>query len=286
MSDKEIDQISGVETTGHEWDGIKELNNPLPRWWLWTFYACIVWAIGYVILYPAWPTVKGVLGYSSRGELAQKMEVAKSQQAVFLDQIAQKDVSEIVADEDLARFARAGGESAFKVNCSQCHGSGAQGAKGFPNLNDDEWIWGGSIDAIYTTISHGVRFQGDEDTRINEMPRFGADEILNAEQIAAVANYVASISGGEADNAVISEGMMVFTENCAACHGEQAEGIADLGAPPLNNGIWLYGDGSVTALIAQISNPGHGVMPGWTAKLGDTTVKQLAVYVHGLGGGE
>ena len=290
MDKKEIDDISGVETTGHEWDGIKELNNPLPRWWLWTFYACIVWAIGYVIAYPAVPMIsgatKGLLGYSSRGEFAEKVAAAKADQAVYLNQLNTMDVADILADDELARFARAGGASAFKVNCSQCHGSGAQGAKGFPNLNDDEWIWGGTIDAIYTTIAHGVRYEPDFDTRFNEMPAFGRDGILNGEEILAVANYVASISGGEADRAIRAEGQALFTENCAACHGESGEGVADLGGPALNNAIWLYGDNSIEALTTQINTPSHGVMPAWNVKLGDTVVKQLAVYVHGLGGGQ
>jgi len=290
MSDKEIDKISGTETTGHEWDGIKELNTPLPRWWLWTFYACIVWAIGYAIAYPAIPLVsgatKGILGYSSRGELAASVEKAKAAQSVFLDEITATDVTDIVADEKLARFARAGGASAYKVYCSQCHGSGAQGAAGYPNLNDDEWIWGGSVEAIYATISHGVRYDADDDTRLNEMPSFGRDELLESEQIVAVANYVASLSGGEAQSSLLSEGHELFTENCAACHGDEGEGLAELGGPALNNAIWLYGDSSVEALVAQINAPKHGVMPAWNAKLGDNVVKQLAVYVHGLGGGQ
>lgn len=290
MSDKEIDEVSGTETTGHEWDGIKELNTPLPRWWLWTFYACIIWAIGYMIAYPAWPLISGatpgLLGYSSRANLAASVADAQADQAVFTDQIAALDVTEIVANEELARFARAGGESAFKVNCSQCHGSGAEGSEGFPNLNDDEWIWGGTVDAIYLTIMHGVRHEPDFDTRFNDMPAYGQDELLSREEIDAVANYVVSISGGEADAAMLEEGSVIFADNCAACHGEQGEGIDELGGPDINNAIWLYGDGSLEAITAQLNQPQQGVMPAWNIKLGESTVKQLAVYVHSLGGGE
>jgi cytochrome c oxidase cbb3-type subunit 3 len=290
MSDKEVDEISGTETTGHEWDGIKELNTPMPRWWLWTFYGCIVWAFGYAIVYPAVPLLNsatpGVLGYTSRGEYAAKAAEAKAEQAFYVEQIEAMDVTEITANEELARFARAGGKSVFKVYCSQCHGSGAQGASGYPNLNDDEWIWGGTPDAIYTTIAHGVRYEDDDETRFNEMPRFGADEILSTEEIVAVANYVGRISGGEADAGLASEGQALFAENCSACHAELGVGDADLGGPALNNGIWLYGDGSIDALVAQISDPAHGVMPAWNKKLGDAAVKQLAVYVHSLGGGQ
>lgn len=289
MSNKEIDELSGTETTGHEWDGIKELNTPLPRWWLWTFYATIVWAIGYAIAYPAIPLIDsataGVLGYSSRANLATQVASAQDAQSVYLTKIADADVTSIAADDELARFARAGGKSAFKVYCSQCHGSGAQGAVGYPNLNDDEWIWGGTLDAIYTTIAHGVRHEGDDDTRINEMPAFGADELLTGDEVKAVANYVVSLSGGEADATLAGQGQQLFTDNCASCHGEQGEGVAELGGPALNNQIWLYG-GGVEAVTAQINQPQHGVMPAWSAKLGDATVKQLAVYVHSLGGGQ
>ncbi len=285
----EIDEISGTETTGHEWDGIKELNTPLPRWWLWIFYATIIWAVGYMIAMPAWPLIngatKGVLGYSSRANLVSEVEMAKAAQSQFLDKIEASEVVDILKDEELARFSRAGGNAAFKVNCSQCHGAGAQGFVGFPNLNDDEWIWGGTLDAIYTTIAHGARYVANEDTRISEMPAFGADELLEKDEIDAIANYVASISGTEADSALANTGKELFVDNCAACHGDVGEGVADLGGPALNNAIWLFA-GGVEAITAQINQPKHGEMPGWSDKLDDVTIKQLAVYVHSLGGGQ
>ncbi len=293
MADKEkqqneIDEFSGVETTGHEWDGIRELNNPLPRWWLWTFYACIIWAIGYMIAYPAIPLIKGntpgLLGYSSRADVAREIEAAKEGQVVFMDRIAQSEVGDIVADDELARFARAGGQAAFKVNCSQCHGSGAQGAAGFPNLNDDEWIWGGSVEDIYLTIAHGVRYEEDFDTRFNEMPAFGAFGILAREEIQSVASYTAFLGGLEGGQNT-DEGATLFENNCAACHGPGGVGEPALGAPPLNNAISLYA-GDFESIVSQVNTPRHGEMPGWTQKLGDPVVKQLAVYVHSLGGGE
>lgn len=287
MSKKEIDEISGVETTGHEWDGIKELNTPMPRWWLWTFYGTIVWAVIYCVLYPAIPLINGatpgILGYSSRGELAKTVAVADEAKAEFVSQIEGMDVGAVLENPELTRFAVAGGESAFKVYCSQCHGAGAAGAPGYPNLNDDEWLWGGSIDEIHATIAHGVRYDADEDTRIGEMPAFG--EFMERDQIRATANYVASLSGLEHNEAYVEEGKILFEENCSACHGEDAGGMTDLGAPSLNDAIWLYG-GNVEAISAQISKPQHGVMPAWQDRLGDATVKQLAVYVHSLGGGQ
>jgi cytochrome c oxidase cbb3-type subunit 3 len=285
---REKDDVTGTETTGHEWDGIKELNTPLPRWWLWTFYGTIVFAIGYTIAYPAWPLLSsattGVLGYSSRADLDASLKEASASQASYLTRIDTMTVSEITADEELERFARAGGRSAFKVYCSQCHGTGAEGAPGYPNLNDDEWLWGGTIEEIYTTISHGVRSAVDEETHYNLMPNFGSEDLLPPDQIRSVAQQVASLSGIEG-GAATPEGATVFADNCAACHGDSGQGVPALGGPALTDPIWLY-RGSLAAIQAQIERPKHGVMPAWGRRLGDTVVKQLAVYVHGLGGGQ
>lgn len=288
MSDKDIDSVTGTSTTGHEWDGIKELNTPLPRWWLWTFYGSIVFAIGYTVAFPAWPLISsattGVLGYSSRAEFDKNLAAAAAAQGDRLGQIAATPVDEIVADENLARFASAGGESLFKVYCSQCHGTGATGAVGYPNLNDDEWIWGGTVEQIHATIAHGARSDADPDTHYNLMPNFGADGILDSAQIATVSKEIASwsgIEGGEASE----EGAQLFAENCAACHGEKGIGLPEMGGPSLSDQIWLYG-GTLAAIEAQVAQPRHGVMPAWSARLGDTAVKELAVYVHGLGGGQ
>ncbi len=287
MADKHIDEISGVETTGHEWDGIRELNNPMPRWWVWTFYATIAWAIGYTVLYPAWPLVnaatKGVLNYSSRGELAGEMEGAKLAQGGIMEKISKVSLEEILADPQLAQFATAGGASAFRVNCVQCHGTGAAGGQGYPNLNDDEWLWGGDINAIYQTIAHGVRDPVDEDTRISEMPAFA--DMLEPGDVRQVAAYVVSLSGTPRDQSMIEPGKQLYADNCASCHGESGEGNRDLGAPNLADAIWLKVNGEAE-IARQIQSPRHGVMPAWNARLSNETVKQLAVYVHSLGGGE
>ena len=289
MSNKEIDHVSGTETTGHEWDGIKELNTPLPRWWLWTFYLCIIWALGYTIAYPAWPLIstntKGLLGYSSRGEVASELAAAEAAKSEIIAKIAATDVADIAADPELSRFAIAAGHSTFKVYCSQCHGSGAQGAVGYPNLNDDDWLWGGTIDEIFTTINHGARFASDDDTRVSEMPAFGRDELLDRDQIDEVANYVLSLSGLDHDAALAEKGATVFADNCASCHGDEGKGDITLGAPNLADAIWLYGD-TKDAIMAQVTSPRHGVMPAWGPRLGETKVKELAVYIHSLGGGE
>jgi cytochrome c oxidase cbb3-type subunit 3 len=287
MSEKQIDELSGVSTTGHEWDGIKELNNPLPRWWVWTFYGTIIWALAYTIAYPAWPLLRsatsGVLGYSSRVEIKNELAAANAAQAQYVDAIRAKSVDEIVADDKLRDFATAAGAAAFKVNCIQCHGSGAGGGKGYPNLNDDDWLWGGSVDQIYQTISHGIRFASDGETRVSEMPAFA--DILNGDQTAQVVAYVASLSGPVENQAQVAPGAQIFADNCVSCHGDDAKGNRELGAPDLTDAIWLYGGGEA-AVAAQVRAPRHGVMPAWTARIGDTTVKELAVFVHSLGGGE
>jgi cytochrome c oxidase cbb3-type subunit 3 len=287
MADKHIDEISGVETTGHEWDGIRELNNPMPRWWVWTFYATIVWAIGYTILYPAWPMVTqattGVLNYSSRAELAGELDGARIAQGEILEKVSKVSLEEILADPQLAQYATAGGASAFRVNCVQCHGTGAAGGQGYPNLNDDDWLWGGDINAIYHTIAHGVRDGVNEDTRFSEMPAYA--DILQPEEVRQVAAYVVSLSGTPRDAAMVEPGMQLFADNCAACHGENAEGNREFGAPNLADAIWLKVNGEAE-IARQVQAPRHGMMPAWSGRLSNETVKQLAVYVHSLGGGE
>jgi len=285
MAERETDTLTGTETTGHEWDGIKELNTPLPRWWLYTFYVTIVWAFGYFVLYPAWPSfsgyTKGMLGYSSRGQLEQTLDEVKAGRAGWIEKFEAADVNDILQDQELLRFAMAGGRTIFADNCAPCHGAGGAGGDGYPVLADDDWIWGGTADAIYTTLLYGIR-SGHEDARESEMLAFGADEYLEPEQIEQVSEYVMSLSGqGEATE----EGATIFEENCAACHGEDGTGMKELGAPNLTDGIWLYGGGK-EAVMAQVNQPQHGVMPAWTGRLDDVSIKQVAVYVHSLGGGQ
>jgi len=287
MSDREIDEHSGTETTGHEWDGIRELNTPMPRWWLTILYATIIWAIGYMLVYPAWPLVssytKGFFEYSSRAEVAKDIAIAKEAQKADLDKLATASLEEIRTDADMLEFAMAGGRAAFNVNCSQCHGSGAQGFVGYPNLNDDEWLWGGTLDDIHLSITHGIR-NDDDDAHQSDMPAFLKDELLGKAEISDVAEFVLSLSNSSTDAAAVDRGAPMYKENCADCHGEKGAGNAELGAPALDNKIWLYG-GDKTALVESISFSRKGVMPAWGQKLDPIVVKQLTIYVHSLGGG-
>lgn len=288
MSKPEIDEITGAETTGHEWDGLKELNKPLPRWWLWVLYASIIWSIGYWIVMPAWPLfagyTKGLIGYSQREVVTRALAEAKQAQSGNLEKIAASELASIKADPDLLRFSLAGGAAAFGDNCAPCHGRGAQGAPGYPNLNDDDWIWGGKLDDIHQTLKVGIR-SGHADTRDNLMPAFGKDEILEPAQIADVTEYVLSISGGDAKADATARGKEIFAEQCSACHGEEGQGNPELGAPNLTDRLWLYG-GSREAVLQTIRNSRAGVMPAWEGRLSPETLKQLAVYVHSLGGGQ
>lgn len=289
MNKIEKDDVTGVDTTGHEWDGIKELNNPMPRWWLWTFYACIVWAIGYCIAFPAWPLIEnatpGVLGYSSRAEVAKDISFARAEQAELIQAVETKPLAEIRQDPAAFSFAVSGGRAAYLVNCSQCHGSGAAGSPGYPNLNDDDWVWGGTLDDIYQTLRNGIRYDQNDDTRWSEMPAFGEDGLLERPQIADVTQYVLKLAGQDHDAARASAGASIYEENCAACHGDKGQGDQNQGAPNISDPIWLYG-GSADEIAQQIHAPKHGVMPAWDFRLRDATLKQLAIYVHSLGGGE
>ena len=291
----ERDGVTGTDTTGHEWDGIKELNTPLPKWWLYTFYATVIWGLAYTVFYPAWPMISGatpgILGYSSRAELVKEVDVAKGAQKENLDKIAAASVEDILKDEKLLAFARAGGAAAFKVNCVQCHGSGAAGSVGYPNLNDDDWLWGGQPEQIHTTLQNGIRYTPDADSRVMDMQVFGPDPAngnaaaLKPEEIANVANFVMTLSGAEADAAKAAAGKELYATNCASCHGDGGKGNKDMGSPNLTDKIWLNGS-TIENVTAQISRPRMGVMPAWGARLDAVTIKQLAVYVHALGGGE
>jgi cytochrome c oxidase cbb3-type subunit 3 len=288
MSGRERDEITNTETTGHEWDGIKELNTPLPRWWLWTFYITIAWSLAYTVAYPAWPMLtsatSGVLGYSSRAAVAEDVAMAKAEQKQYLDKIASSSLEEIRTNPELLQFAQAGGRAAFRVNCVQCHGSGAAGGNGYPNLNDDDWLWGGTMDQIHATLVNGIRYPGNEETRQSQMPAFGADGILTSAEISDTAEYVLKISGKDHDSAAADRGATLFTDNCASCHGDNGVGNHEFGAPRLDDAISLYASDR-EGIIAQINRPRQGVMPAWSGRLDEITIKQLAVFVHSLGGG-
>jgi cytochrome c oxidase cbb3-type subunit 3 len=287
--DNAKDPVSGYSTTGHEWDGIRELNAPLPRWWLWLFYATIVWGVVYWIAYPSWPLVssytRGVLGWQSRDAIETDMKALQDMRGANIAKLASATPAEIIADPKLLQTAQAAGKAAFGTNCAPCHGSGGAGAKGFPNLVDDQWMWGGKPDQIHQTIQYGIR-NTNEQSRQGNMPAFGKDGIIPKEDIPSVAAYVMTLTGHKAEGKVdLEKGAKLFAENCAACHGEQGKGNAEVGAPNLTSNIWLYG-GDQKTIEETITNGRGGVMPAWGERLDPATVNALAVYVHTLGGGQ
>jgi cytochrome c oxidase cbb3-type subunit 3 len=286
---EEIDSVSGTATTGHQWDDIKELNTPLPRWWVITFYLTIIWAVGYWIVYPAWPLLTsnttGILHYSSRANVAVELANLDKIRGEKMATLATASLADIEKDPNLLALARARGKTVFGDNCAPCHGSGATGSKGFPNLNDDDWLWGGSLDQIMQTIRFGAR-SGNAKGHEGNMLAFGKEGMLKPEQIVTVANYVRSLSHlPTAPGYDAAEGAKIFAENCAACHGENGKGNPDVGSKDLTANIWLYGGDDAT-IIDTITNGRSGVMPAWDGRLDPVTLKAMAVYVHSLGGGK
>jgi len=286
---KVSDPKSPVGTTGHEWDGIHELNTPLPRWWLWLFYATIIWAIGYWIVYPAWPLLSsysgGVFNWRSRDAVASDLAALSTQRGPMMAKLAAAPLQDIESKPELLDFARALGRRAFADNCAPCHGAGGGGAKGYPNLTDDDWLWGGKLADISRTITHGIR-SGDDEGRQGAMPAFGRDGMLKRDDIVAVANYVRSLSGlSTASGIDIAHGAKIFADNCAVCHGPDGKGNRSLGSADLTDQIWLYGS-DTSAIVDGIWNGHGGVMPAWSGKLDPVTIKALTVYVHTFGGGE
>lgn len=303
MADKQ------VETTGHQWDDeegfpLQEYNNPLPTWWLYSFYATIVFAVIYWILYPAWPIpggfTKGVLGWSQYQELQQEMAAAQSVRKVFDDQLAAASLEEIASKPQLLDYAKAGGRTLFANHCAACHGGDGSGTThGFPKLVDDDWLYGGTLQEIYDSIFHG---------RSGMMPPHlqSAGGAFSAEQVSDLTDYVLTLANQPADKVAAERGKVLFMGDagCSYCHGEQGRGsVLDkvggqpldhgMGAPNLTDVIWLHG-GDRPAVLQTIAQGRTSKMPAWGIesvelggrKLDPLAVKQLALYVHGLGGGK
>ena len=288
MSKKEIDEVSGTETTGHEWDGIKELDTPMPRWWLGLFWATIIWAVGYWVVYPAWPGITsythGIWNHSQRDEVTADVAALKSARVGREAELAKASLSDIQKNPDLLQFAMAEGKTAFGDNCAPCHGAGGQGGRGYPNLNDDVWLWGGKLSDIEHTITVGVRSTGPK-TRESQMPAFGRDTILKPAQVDDLVEYVVHISGRSAEGRAVKRATVLFADNCASCHGPEGKVNREFGAPNLTDNEWEYGS-TREDIHDQIWNGHGGVMPTWGGRLSPEEIKALAIYVHNLGGGE
>ncbi|WP_299323720.1 cytochrome-c oxidase, cbb3-type subunit III [Parasphingopyxis sp.] len=287
--DKRVDEPTGTEFVGHEWDGIEELDTPLPRWWSIIFWATVVWGLAYTVFYPAWPLInsatEGVFGWSSRAALAEDLAEVEAERAPLREAIANIDINELPQNEQLMQTAINGGRSAYVVHCVQCHGSGAAGSEGYPNLNDDDWLWDGTMEGIEYTLIHGIRNPDHLETRISQMPAFGADGILTDRQISDVVSYVRTLSGAEEASAASARGSELYTANCAVCHGPNGGGDQSQGAPNLRDAIWLYGEDRAS-ITDTVANSRYGVMPRWGHRLDPVTIRMLTAYVWNLGGGE
>lgn len=285
---REVDEVTGTQTTGHEWDGIRELDTPMPRWWLGIFYLSILWAVGYWIVMPAWPTLngytRGLLDYSQRDTVTAEVAALKAARLEQEQALAGKSAAEIKADPALLQFVMAEGRAVFGDNCATCHGSGGQGFKGYPNLNDDIWIWGGSLADIQHTLTVGIRSTHAQ-TRQSLMPAWGRDKILSPEEVDDLTEYVMHLSGREANVGAVARAGKLYKDNCASCHGPEGKGQRKDGAPDLTDNEWLHGGGRED-IHAQIWDGRNGVMPSWQGRLSPATIKALSVYVHSLGGGE
>jgi cytochrome c oxidase cbb3-type subunit 3 len=284
----EKDVATGQETTAHEWDGVRELNRPLPKWWIYTLYATVAWAVVWCVLYPSVPWFTGyfpgVLGYSQRAAVNADVRAVVAQRAATMDRIATLSFAEIRQDPQLMAAAATAGRIAFANNCQPCHGAGGGGQPGYPALAAGAWIWGGTLEAIQQTITHGIR-SDDPDARVAVMPRFGADGVLKPAEIQQVADYVMTLFGKGAPGVDVAPGQKIFADNCAICHGDAGQGDPEKGAPRLASQVHLYGSDRAT-VVAQVTAPRLGVMPAWNNRLDPATIKSLALYVHSLGGGE
>jgi cytochrome c oxidase cbb3-type subunit III len=286
--EREVDEPTGVETTGHDWDGIRELDNPLPRWWLWIFYASIVWAFAYWVLMPAWPGVsgytRGIRGQSDRADVSHELSALKTVRGIQAARLQNASLGEIERDPGLQSVAFSVGQSVFGDNCATCHGVGGTGSKGYANLRDDVWLWGGSLDEIKHTITVGVRSSAP-DTRNTKMPAFGRDEMLSGRQVNDLTEYVVALSGRRADDAALARVRQTFADQCASCHGADGKGNQAKGAPNLTDREWLYGSDR-QAIYEQIWNGRGGVMPTWGTRFDEPTLKALAVYIHANAAGQ
>jgi cytochrome c oxidase cbb3-type subunit 3 len=277
----------GVGTTGHEWDGIRELDNPLPRWWLIVLWGSIAFSIVYWVLMPAWPGVsgytRGLLGQSDRANVARELDALQARRGGAVARLRNTSLEEIERNPELQSYALQLGQSVFGDNCATCHGAGGVGSKGYANLRDDVWLWGGSLEDIQHTITVGIR-SGHPGARLSQMPAFGRDQMLKTAQISDLTEYVVRLSGRPADGRAAARAAPTFATQCAACHGPEGKGVPALGGPNLTDAEWLYGSDRAT-IHDQIVNGRGGVMPAWEGRLTPETIKAMAVYVHSNAGG-
>ena len=289
MAEIERDDVTGRETTGHEWNGIKELDTPVPRGVLMFLIVTHIWAIAWWFLVPAWPLgttyTKGLLGIDQRTTVEARVVEGQRERSAWMARLETEPYDVIMADEALMQTVRNTGRQLFGDNCAACHGRDGKGGTNYPDLTDDDWLWGGGAELVEQTMRVGIN-TAHPDTRIAQMPAFGRDEMLDREQVRDVAAYVYSIANPDYSTPEnldrINAGREVFVTTCAACHGENAQGSAEVGAPNLTDDRWVYG-GSMDTIIASVHGGRQGHMPTWEKRLSNADIRTLALYVHDLG---
>lgn len=289
MDVEEVDPVSGRKTTGHVWNGIKELDTPIPRGVLLFLIVTHVFAVIWWFLLPTWPLgstyTKGLLGLDQKTTVEETLRAGAEARATWVGKIDRMSYDEIRADEQLMATVRTTGNQLFGDNCAACHGRDGKGGDNYPNLTDDDWIWGGEPEKIQQTLTVGVNSRHAE-TRVGQMPAFGKDEMLDRQQVSDVAAYVISLSNPTTSTVAninqIDKGREVFAASCAACHGQKAKGNPEVGAPNLTDNQWIYG-GSLQRIVDTIHGGRQGHMPTWDERLSPSEIKVLALYVYALG---
>lgn len=283
-SSRHVDPVTGYETTGHEWNGIIELNTPFPRIVIWALLLSLLFSAAVWILFPAWPTgtsyTRGLLGFTQEGRALKDLEELSQEQVPWRSRVASKEFGLLKNDDALKNLIKPGAERLFADNCAACHGQDGGGKPGFPSLRGHTWLWGGSPESIAETITVGIN-SSDPDTRVSQMPAFGTSGMLTRSEIDMIAEYVVSISRGTADAA--GPGGRLFANNCSACHGDGGRGGVGVGAPALTAQNWIYG-GTHSAIVSTIQYGRQGVMPAWRSRLSESDIHILALYVSWLGG--
>ncbi len=285
---QERDDYTGYLTTGHEWNGIKELNTPVPRLVYFFLSIAVLFSIGYWILMPAWPIgvtyTKGLLGLDQRNVVKASLQQAALDRSAWTKRIESASTKDIQADAQLMTIVRQTGRTLFGDNCAVCHGLNAKGGPGFPNLTTASWLWGGDPEAIAETIRVGIN-SPHPNSRVSQMPGFGANQVIPAADIEKLVLYVRSLSdpavAKDAASGAVDAGKKLFTTNCGACHGDDAKGKADVGAPNLSDKFWIYG-GSAESVWTSIWGGQQGHMPSWEQRLSAVDRKILALYLVDL----
>ncbi len=278
----EHDEVSGQNTTGHEWDGIKELDTPIPKVVTLAYILTFLFSVGYWIFYPAWPYVsdftRGLTDYSSRADVLGQLAEASHSRDLESRALLDRSIEDLAEDPAIRDQYEESTKVLFADNCAACHGQNLEGQRGFPDLTDASWLWSGSPEEIELTIQFGINTSHDE-TRFAEMTAFGRDEILEKEQISDLTAYIHSLSGQEHDTDAASRAAPLFAENCAACHGDDGKGGLEVGAPDLTDNHWIYGSDSA-ALKETIWNGRKGEMPAWDQRLSPVEIRKLALFVY------